>query len=409
MKPVITIQNLSKRYVLGNKMLYFSFRDSLVGLVKNLISKNKSASKEIWALKNVNLKVNKGEVLGVIGKNGSGKSTFLKILSQITFPTKGRVLLEGRVGSLLEVGTGFHQELTGRENIYLNGAILGMKRSEINKKFDEIVEFSEIGEFLDTPVKHYSTGMYMRLAFSVAAFLEPEIMLIDEVLAVGDADFQEKCISKIDSMSKNDNRTVIFVSHNMEAIQKLCDRVVLIDHGRIIKQGSPSLITNYYLRETEKVSRKSFHERTDREGTGRVKIEEVIFKNEKGKKISSFKSGQNVNIKILFNRVSPNIKRLNFEIEIKSFYDQNKIAYLGNQIFRKTINADDKQIEIKINKLPIVPGRYQFSLCLYGINYEIYDYFPVAGTFNVDYGNYYNTENIPEKDRGYLLLDYSVS
>lgn len=200
----------------------------------------------IWALQDVSLEVQRGEVIGIIGSNGAGKSTLLKILSRVTKPTTGWVKLHGRVGSLLEVGTGFHPELTGRENIYLNGAILGMKRSEIQRKFSQIVEFAEVEKFIDTPVKRYSSGMYLRLAFAVAAHLEPEILLVDEVLAVGDANFQRKCLGKMEDVAK-EGRTVLFVSHNLDAIQRLCPRSLLIDHGRVIAQGDSANVVSRYL------------------------------------------------------------------------------------------------------------------------------------------------------------------
>ena len=203
MLPIIEVNHLSKRYRIGEKQPYYSFRDSLVDLVKAPFKqKNKVKNNTFWALKDISFKVMLGEVIGIIGRNGAGKSTLLKILSRITPPTKGEITLRGRVASLLEVGTGFHPELTGRENIYLNGAILGMKRTEINDKFDEIVEFAEISKFLDTPVKFYSSGMYMRLAFAIAAHLDPEILLVDEVLAVGDVQFQKKCLGKMKEVSK---------------------------------------------------------------------------------------------------------------------------------------------------------------------------------------------------------------
>ena len=202
---------------------------------------------EYWALKDVNFEVKHGEVLGIIGRNGAGKSTLLKILSRITEPTKGRVLLRGRVASLLEVGTGFHPELTGRENIFLNGAILGMTQREIRGKFDEIVAFAEVEKFLDTPVKHYSSGMYVRLAFAVAAHLEPEILIIDEVLAVGDAEFQKKCLGKMDEVSKRQGRTVLFVSHNMEAVLKLCSRAIFLESGHIRVAGDAKAVVSGYL------------------------------------------------------------------------------------------------------------------------------------------------------------------
>ena len=238
---IIKIENLGKKYVIGKKESFLSLRDS----ISRIFSK-KENQKEFWALKDVNFEVKRGEIMGIIGRNGAGKSTILKILSRITPPTTGRIRLHGRVASLLEVGTGFHPELTGRENIWLNGAILGMNRKEIAGKFDEIVAFSEIGQFLDTPVKHYSSGMYVRLAFAVAAHLEPEILIVDEVLAVGDAEFQKKCLGKMGDVSKS-GRTVIFVSHNMAAVEKLCQRVILIEQGEIKNIGEPRKIIEEYL------------------------------------------------------------------------------------------------------------------------------------------------------------------
>lgn len=251
MLPIIEVNHLSKRYRIGEKQSYYSFRDTLAGLIKLPFSqKAKIKKKEFWALKDVSFKVMPGEVIGIIGRNGAGKSTLLKILSRITPPTKGEITLRGRVASLLEVGTGFSQELTGRENIYLNGAILGMKKVEINDKFDEIIEFAEISKFLDTPVKFYSSGMYMRLAFAIAAHLEPEILLVDEVLAVGDAQFQKKCLGKMKEVSKQ-GRTVLFVSHNMEAIKNLCSKALILEKGRLKKIGPASKIIDSYLSELE--------------------------------------------------------------------------------------------------------------------------------------------------------------
>ncbi|MEM2899302.1 MAG: ABC transporter ATP-binding protein, partial [Thermoplasmata archaeon] len=224
--PIIEVKNLSKRYYLGLDRRYKRFTENFTNALLHPIETIKRArmpKEEFWALKDVSFTINEGEVVGIIGRNGAGKSTLLKIISQITYPTKGEVILRGRVGSLLEVGTGFHPELTGRENIYMNGAILGMRKREIDAKFDEIVKFAEVEKFLDTPVKRYSSGMYVRLAFAVAAHLEPEILLVDEVLAVGDAQFQKKCLGKMKDVSEG-GRTVLFVSHNMGAIAEMCNR-----------------------------------------------------------------------------------------------------------------------------------------------------------------------------------------
>src|SRR5881396_801995 len=237
----IRVENLSKRYEIGAaKRRHDTLRDQLADGLKALFRNNgqpRQRKESIWALKDVSFEIKHGEVVGFIGRNGAGKSTLLKILSRITAPTAGHAEVRGRVGSLLEVGTGFHQELTGRENIYLNGAILGMKKAEIDRNFDEIVAFSEIENFIDTPVKHYSSGMYVRLAFAVAAHLDPEILIVDEVLAVGDAEFQRKCLGKIGDVARG-GRTVLFVSHNMAAVKSLTTAGILLDMGRIKYFGS---------------------------------------------------------------------------------------------------------------------------------------------------------------------------
>lgn len=238
--PVIKIDNLSKLYYLGERDRHDTLRD----VIGHMFQK-RSPDDQFWALKDLSLQINKGEVIGIIGRNGSGKSTLLKILSQITPPTKGKITLRGRVASLLEIGTGFHPELTGKENIYLNGAILGMTRTEIRKKFNDIIKFADIHKFLDTPVKRYSSGMRVRLAFAIAAHLEPEILLVDEVLAVGDISFQKKSLGKMDSISK-EGRTVLFVSHNMQAIRSLCSRAILLDQGKKICDGDVNTVINKY-------------------------------------------------------------------------------------------------------------------------------------------------------------------
>ena len=256
-KPIIEIKNIGKKYnITHQRGGYVALRDVLMNVFKSPFSFLKTKAKQVsgfekkeefWALKNVNFTVQKGEVIGIIGGNGAGKSTLLKILSQITPPTEGEIVLRGKVGSLLEVGTGFHPELTGRENIFLNGAILGMKKKEIAKKFDEIVEFAGIGKFLDTPVKYYSSGMYVRLAFSVAAHMEPDILMVDEVLAVGDAEFQKKCLGKMEDITKKEGRTILFVSHNMEAVKQLCPKCMHISEGRIKNIGDTKEVVAKYL------------------------------------------------------------------------------------------------------------------------------------------------------------------
>lgn len=249
MSPIIAVTNLSKKYSLGTAEPYYTLRDTLMDLFRNPVAsvKNTLTKDEFWALQDLNFTVNQGEMVGIIGRNGAGKSTLLKVLSQITPPTTGEVVLRGRVGSLLEVGTGFHPELTGRENIFLNGAVLGMRQSEVKKKFEEIVEFAEVEKFLDTPLKRYSSGMYMRLAFAVAAHLEPDILIVDEVLAVGDAEFQKKTIGKMSDMAQA-GRTVLFVSHNLGLVAHLCSRVIVLNSGKILFSGEPAQAVDAYVK-----------------------------------------------------------------------------------------------------------------------------------------------------------------
>ncbi len=245
----VLAEGLGKEFQIGRLQRARTFGEALAAGYRRLVHRgdgDSSAVTSLWALKDVGFEVPRGEALAVIGRNGAGKSTLLKILSRITEPTEGRVEIEGRVGSLLEVGTGFHADLTGRENVYLNGAILGMRRSEIRSKFDAIVAFAEVDRFVDTPVKHYSTGMYMRLAFAVAAHLEPEILIVDEVLAVGDAGFQRKCLGKMDEVAKR-GRTVLFVSHNMTAVRSLCTSAIQLSGGRVVRQGSAAEVVGAYL------------------------------------------------------------------------------------------------------------------------------------------------------------------
>lgn len=277
MKPIIKVEELSKSYQLGARTAqYGTLRESLIEKLRAPINvmrrKGRAKGDMIWALKNVSFDVAPGEVVGIIGRNGAGKSTLLKVLSRITDPTSGGVDLYGRVGSLLEVGTGFHPELTGRENIYLNSAILGMKRAEIENKFDEIVAFSELGQFLDTPVKRYSSGMYMRLAFAVASHLEPEILVVDEVLAVGDAQFQKKCLGKMGEVAEA-GRTVLFVSHNMAAVQSLCQRAIWLDGGQVLQDGpAGQVVSNYLKRSLSTMAERTWDDMETAPGNEQVRL-----------------------------------------------------------------------------------------------------------------------------------------
>lgn len=253
MKPAIEIINLGKQYKLTNSAPYIALRDVISESARNIFSGKKKKQDSFWALRDINLSIEPGERVGIIGRNGAGKSTLLKIISRITPPTTGEAIIRGRVGSLLEVGTGFHPELSGRENIYLNGSILGLKRAEITKQLDAIIDFSGVEKFIDTPLKHYSSGMQLRLAFSVAAHLEPEILLIDEVLAVGDMEFQKKCLGKMEEVSKKDGRTILFVSHDLNAVSRLTQKCILLDKGNLILYGATDeAITIYNNQNSER-------------------------------------------------------------------------------------------------------------------------------------------------------------
>ena len=294
-EPIITISGLSKRYRIGarertNRTLREALVDAVTAPVRNFrelskltkIEREKPQENTIWALKDVSLTVNPGEVVGIVGRNGAGKSTLLKILSRITEPTAGEICLYGRVSSLLEVGTGFHQELTGRENIFLNGAILGMRKAEIEAKFDEIVDFAGIHPFLDTPVKRYSSGMYVRLAFAVAAHLESDILVVDEVLAVGDAAFQKKCLGKMQDISSREGRTVLFVSHNMPAVRKFCQRGILLDGGSVILDAEVNRVANHYLESGVSTTSLATFASSERPGNLSLKIDSLSLKDSGG-------------------------------------------------------------------------------------------------------------------------------
>lgn len=308
---ILKAENISKQYRLGNvgtgtlshdlNRFWHNIRGKedpylKVGAVNDRSSKTKT--EYVWALRDINFEVQQGEVLGIIGKNGAGKSTLLKILSRVTSPTTGVIKTKGRIASLLEVGTGFHPELTGRENVFLNGAILGMTRTEINSKFDEIVEFSGCELYIDTPVKRYSSGMKVRLAFAVAAHLEPDILVVDEVLAVGDSEFQKKAIGKMQDISKGQGRTVLFVSHNMAAVKSLCSRAIVLDNGTSVFEGETEDAVDFYLSAEKSKITTDIKDRTDRKGNQKIKISKVVFFNSKNEKISEIISGDYLKVRL---------------------------------------------------------------------------------------------------------------
>lgn len=296
MTDAIKVENLSKLYYLGERRAN-SLRDAIVNFVKKpAIGEKKN---ELWALRDINFTLKDGETLGIVGHNGAGKSTLLKILSRITKPTTGSAEIRGRIGSLLEVGTGFHNELSGRENIYLNGAILGMKRAEIDKKFDEIVAFSELDKFLDTPVKHYSSGMHMRLAFSVAAHLDPEVLVVDEVLAVGDISFQKKCLGKMRDIGES-GRTVIFVSHDMQSVTRLCSRAIWLKDGRMVRDGEATQIVSEYLHEQSQTGAEKQWEPNDAPGNEVTRLLSLRVRDEAGETTATTDIRKPVGVEMIY-------------------------------------------------------------------------------------------------------------
>ncbi|MDD5355450.1 MAG: ABC transporter ATP-binding protein [Candidatus Omnitrophica bacterium] len=299
MKPIIEVENISKKYKIGaQKERYLSLRDEIVKWISPSARRARTAQEELWALKDINFSIQEGEAVGIIGRNGAGKSTLLKVLSKITPPSEGKIKMRGRVASLLEVGTGFHPELTGRENIFLNGAVLGMTRAEIKKKFDEIVSFAEIEKFLDTPVKRYSSGMYVRLAFAVAAHLEPEILLVDEVLAVGDIEFQKKCLGKMGEVTTG-GRTVLLVSHNMTAISRLCRKAILLKNGNIIDfEDSVSIINKYFGSESNYLSFQEWPDILKSPGDSYVRLNSVRVVNKRKEILGKVNIDEDVNIEM---------------------------------------------------------------------------------------------------------------
>jgi lipopolysaccharide transport system ATP-binding protein len=363
-RPVIIVEDLGKEYVLGaREQANQTFREMLATAVTAPIRRLRGeirSEERIWALKNVSFEVKQGEIVGIIGRNGAGKSTLLKILSRITEPTEGRVVLRGRVASLLEVGTGFHQELTGRENIFLNGAILGMTQREIRKKFDDIVAFAEVEKFLDTPVKHYSSGMYVRLAFAVAAHLEPEILIVDEVLAVGDAAFQQKCLAKMEDVTGL-GRTVLFVSHQLPAVSSLCSRTIVLEKGQISFVGDTAdAISHYLVPGLERTAQGNLPAHIPRSGNGKIVLEKVWISSEDGREQETIVTGQSVvfNFKLL-NMTKSDLPNVSVGVGIHDHFGSNiSILYSDycGRFFR--LGTGETIVTCTIQKFPLSEGRY---------------------------------------------------
>ena len=415
----IRVDNLGKMYRIGHRERHDTLRDALVHgfwpritRMTQRVRRNSGNSSHswqddiLWALKDVSFEVKRGEVVGIIGRNGAGKSTLLKILSRITEPTTGRVDMYGRVGSLLEVGTGFHPELTGRENIYLSGAILGMKRAEIDRRYDEIVAFAEIERFLDTPVKRYSSGMYVRLAFAVAAHLEPEILLVDEVLAVGDAAFQKKCLGKMGDVA-HEGRTVLFVSHNMAAVQNLCRRGVLLEQGQVTSNGPVDGVVPHYIRSLKLATERGVVENEQREGNGRLRFKGFYVKGADGSVLDCLASGQDVLIELPY-RAASAIAGSQVAMSV-GFY-----SFLGQPLFlcRSDLQGTEYvdlpptgSVFCRIPRLPLPPGEFTVNLHC-EINGSVADWVRNAASVTVIEGDYYGSGRLPSQGRGDLLVEH---
>jgi lipopolysaccharide transport system ATP-binding protein len=413
--PAISVEDLGKKYKIGlREKGYDTLRDALTSAFSSplrrlrALGERTTAADVFWALRGISFDVQPGEVIGIIGRNGAGKSTLLKILSRITEPTEGVARIRGRVGSLLEVGTGFHPELTGRENVYLNGAILGMKKKEIDAKFDEIVAFAGVDRFLDTPVKRYSSGMRVRLAFAVAAHLQPETLIIDEVLAVGDAAFQHKCLGKMGDVAKG-GRTVLFVSHNMAAISSLCTRAMLLDSGALVATGLPKQIVDRYLDTIETShTQHALGHRADRVGGVIVRFQSVDFLDADTRRpLPTLISGQDLAIRIRCNcQVASTLSDV--VVSIGFFLPAGPLLFAcRSDVVQKhyDMHTGDNEFVCRLAKWPLSPGRYTYNIIAYHKG-SVVDWVRDAGSITVESGDYYGSGRLPAPARPSVLVDY---
>jgi lipopolysaccharide transport system ATP-binding protein len=403
----ISIENLSKRYLIGHQDVQrertSALRDVVGREARNFVRKaadllhgrqiiQGDEVEEFWALKDVTFKVKQGEIVGIVGRNGAGKSTLLKILSRITEPTKGRVYLRGRVASLLEVGTGFHPELSGRENIFLNGVILGMSRDEIKRQFDEIVAFAEVEKFIDTPVKRYSSGMYVRLAFAVAAFLQSEILIVDEVLAVGDVQFQQKCLGKLGEATGVEGRTVLFVSHNMAAIESLCRQCIWLQQGKIAGIGEASEIISAYLDVTGTIAQTTpLKQRRDRSGSGKVRAVSFSVKDAKGKQVKKLKSGGDYTFTIGCENFGEQISDIVVSLDLFDEKERCVLLFRSSFTNEKLSLGATGNISCTVKNLPLANGPYSCSIFLSHADVETLDYVEHAAQLAVEGGDFFGT------------------
>jgi homopolymeric O-antigen transport system ATP-binding protein len=412
---IIRAENLGKKYLIGHQAQngsYTALRDVLMHNARSLWHKTRDlvqgkptvqgdTLEEVWVLKEVSFDIRRGEMVGIIGRNGAGKSTLLKILSQITEPTEGRVCLRGRVASLLEVGTGFHPELTGRENIFLNGAILGMSRAEIRKKFDEMVAFAEVEKFIDTPVKRYSSGMYVRLAFAVAAHLEPEILVVDEVLAVGDAAFQKKCLGKMGDVAK-EGRTVLFVSHNMAAIGHLCNRGILLSQGQITCSGDISMVIDRYLQGLTPVQTMNAPYIAKNNELA-ITLRSFNFLNQEGETIPIMHAGSPIVLRLRL-ETCLHRKDLLVSMSVNTLQDL-RVCAMHTVIsgFTLELNPPGADIHCKLPNVPFSPGRYRLSIKIV-VDGIVAFYLPNIIEVDVEAGDFYGTGRIPDNSWGGVCL-----
>ncbi|RXR33090.1 ABC transporter ATP-binding protein [Flavobacterium piscinae] len=418
---ILKVENLSKQYRLGKigtgtlshdlNRWWHTVRGKedpylKVGEVNDRSSM--SNNQYVWALKDINFEVQQGEVLGIIGKNGAGKSTLLKILSRVTSPTVGSVKAKGRIASLLEVGTGFHPEMTGRENIFLNGAILGMTKKEIASKLDEIIDFSGCKRYIDTPVKRYSSGMTVRLAFAVAAHLEPEILVVDEVLAVGDAEFQKKAIGKMQDISKTDGRTVLFVSHNMAAVKSLCTKGIVLEHGGITFSGTSDDAINYYLENSYKKSEIKLSERIDRKGNQKLSILNIFVKNKDEVVVGEMHSGEYYKLIFEYQKqkdIDP--KQLTIVLQFKNENDELVTTIATDELGTKFSEVKEKgTIEVEIPRLQFREGRYSMQYMIseklsFNTPHQVVDYLQDAFTLTVIRGDYWHS-GVLNRPKGFI-------
>lgn len=409
---VIKVKGISKAYRIGKKeqkpenlvnaifdMVKRPFRNYKRILSLKRINTNSADTSLFWANKNISFELHKGEVLGIIGKNGSGKSTLLKILSRITLPTEGEIEIEGRVASLLEVGTGFNPDLTGAENIFLNGTILGLSKKEIEEKYDDIIAFSGIGEFINTPAKRYSSGMKVRLAFAVAAHLEPDILIIDEILAVGDAEFQKKCLGKMQEVTSSKGRTILFVSHDMVAIKKLCTRALLLNKGNLIKEGTPDEVVEYYLQNDKIFSQSDHNFNThNRRGTGAFILTGIDFINPDKSPIHILETGMELFIRLKYQVLEKGPNPV-FTVIIRNSLQQEIINLLSRDAYNGIMVLEKEgEVLIHIQKLPLLPGIYTIDYdCRH--DYLLTDKVENALTIEVEKGDFYGTGKIANHQR----------